>query len=420
MPTNNRCHEDRDRSTKRRAFLGAAGIAGISGLAGCLNSLTGGGGNNAIKVGFASGLTGPYSVTATKQKEGAEFAVKELNNNGGVLDRELELYTRDTELSGETASRRVNDLIQNEGIDVLTGAMSGAVMLVLNDLAKQSNLMYMPGTSGSEPLRTENYHPGTFAAHAATFQYARANANYIKENLGDSVYWIVADYAWGNQVLNLSRDWFTNELGGQEAGVTKHPIGNSDFASQISSAQDSDADTVLLCNFGIDTANTIRQAREFGLTDEKDIFAMDISTSIAQEVGRDIWDGVYGGAQWYNKLDSEAANTFSSKMNEEYGYPGAAYAAVLYTAVHEWARGVESAGSLETDAIVTALEESPQFTHTKSQEEWRQCDHQSIQEWVILEGKAQSEQDNEWDIFDIAGTEGGTELLPTCDYVGSA
>src|SRR2546427_7836905 len=54
--------------------------------------------------------------------------------------------------------------------------------------------------------------------------------------------------------------------GGRVLGSVRHPIGTDDFSSFLLRAQASGAKVIALANGGTDTINSIKQAREFGLT----------------------------------------------------------------------------------------------------------------------------------------------------------
>lgn len=388
------------------------------GLSGCLSSLTGGT-SEPVKIGFASALSGPYSAEATQQKQAAELAVKELNEDGGILGRDVELVVRDTELSGDTAARRVSDLINNEDIDMLTGSISGGIIIVFNSLAKEAGIPLFAGPTGMRALRKEgNYYEGTFAKFCATHQYARAIPEFVKNDLGAStVFGMYADYAWGQEVWGLASDWY-DEVGVSVADTTKHPVGHSDFAPQINAARESGADVVHVTNFGTDTSNSLKQMREFDLGEDMDILFSMSARSIAQRAGTDLWEDIHVGMQWHPDLDTSGANDFSSKLQDEYGTRGDAYHETVYAGVHEFARGAEAGGSVSTEDVASALEGDSQFSYAKGEEQWRNCDNQSVQPFILLKGKAPSDQQYDGDIFDIASQVGGTELLPDCSYVG--
>lgn len=392
---------------------GAGGLVGITGLSGCLKMLSGGG-SETVKLGTAFPYTGAYSEEAKTQKQGVDLAVKEINENGGLNGNDVEVVDRDTELNGDTSARRIGDLINNENIDLLVANLSGGISLQTNTQAKENGIPYMAGCQTIPDFHTKkNLYDCSYTPYALNYQTQYANAAFIYENLGKTMYGLYADYAWGQDSWKHQKNAFT-ELGGTIDGEVAAPLGASDFASQLSSAENSDADILFIQNLGADQATSLNQAREFGLHENKEIFIGLTTVTVARRAGLDQWDNIYAGIQYNANADNPATNEFSQKMSDEFDNPGDSYSAVCYTATKEFERAVNSAGSLEPADITSAINESASFQHTKTGEVWRDCDNQSIQDWYIVQGKPQSEQEDEWDIFAFKDTQGGKDLLPKC------
>ena len=392
---------------------GAGGLVGLSGLSGCLDVLSGGG-SGTVKLGTAFPYTGAYSEEAKTQKQGVDLAVKEINENGGLNGNEVEVVDRDTELNGDTSARRIRDLINNENIDLLVANLSGGISLQTNTQAKEAGVPYMAGCQTIPDFHTQNNLYGcSYTPYALNYQTQYANAAFIHENLGTTMYGLYADYAWGQDSWKHQKNAF-KELGGTIEGEVAAPLGASDFSSQLSSAENSDADVLFIQNLGADQATSLSQAREFGLHENKEIFIGLTTVTVARRAGLDQWDNIYAGIQYNANADNPGTNEFSQKMSDEFGNPGDSYSAVCYTAAKEFERAVNSAGSLSPEDITSAINENPSFQHTKTEESWRDCDNQSVQDWYIVKGKPQSEQEDEWDIFSFEDTQGGDDLLPAC------
>lgn len=408
--------ESSGRGTTRRSVLkaaGASGLVGMTSLSGCLGVLDGGG--ETVLLGTAFPYTGAYSEEANTQMEGVELAVNEINDNGGLDGSEVEIVDRDTELSGDVSARRIQDLINNEGVDLLCANLSGGISLQTNTQAQENSVPYMAGCQTIPDLHTQdNLYDCTYTPYALTVQSQRANARFIYDNLGESMFGLYADYAWGQNSWEHQSTAF-EDLGGTVDGSVTHPLGGSDFSSQMSEAQDSDADVLFIHNLGADQATAVNQAREFGLHDDKEIFIGVTTTTVARRAGRDQWDNIHAGIQYTPDADNPGTQEFSQKMQDEYDNPGDSYSAVCYTGVKEFQRAVNEAGSVDPADITEAINANPGFQHTKSEEEWRDCDNQSIQEWYVVEGKPESEQEDEWDIFTVRGSQGGTEIIADCD-----
>ena len=65
-----------------------------------------------IKVGIATDLTGAIGYAGNANANIAKLAVKEINDAGGILGRQLELYIEDTASNESVAVANVRKLVQ--------------------------------------------------------------------------------------------------------------------------------------------------------------------------------------------------------------------------------------------------------------------------------------------------------------------
>src|SRR4051794_10777598 len=86
----------------RRSLVGGLAAVLVGATAACGSDPTASGGSNEdgpIKVGVALGLTGPAAATASWSRMGVELAAEQINADGGIDGREVELVIADTELN---------------------------------------------------------------------------------------------------------------------------------------------------------------------------------------------------------------------------------------------------------------------------------------------------------------------------------
>ena len=81
---------------------------------------------------------------------------------------------------------------------------------------------------------------------------------------GDSWYFLTADYAFGYS-LEEQTSKFVKSKGGEVKGSVRRPLATTDYSSFLLQAQASGAKVIGLANAGLDTANSIKQAAEFGI-----------------------------------------------------------------------------------------------------------------------------------------------------------
>src|SRR5688500_3161435 len=147
----------------------------------------GGGGDEGstepLKVGVITGITGAYVQLGEEQRNGAELAVKLLEEKAG--DRPIELIVRDDQLKPDIALREAQALIQEEQVDFLTGCVSAATTLAVNQIASQAGVPYL-GTCQTEQLnRPPNFNAEvTYHLAPTPSQGINSAAPFICENLG--------------------------------------------------------------------------------------------------------------------------------------------------------------------------------------------------------------------------------------------
>jgi branched-chain amino acid transport system substrate-binding protein len=117
--------------TRRQALKSAAAVA-VSGLAKPAIAAS-----EPIRVGYLPALTGPSSSTGIGISRGAELAVKEINDGGGVNGRMIELVTRDTQSDPTKAVNAAAELVNQQHVEVMFGPLnSGESLAVVPQLAR--------------------------------------------------------------------------------------------------------------------------------------------------------------------------------------------------------------------------------------------------------------------------------------------
>jgi branched-chain amino acid transport system substrate-binding protein len=120
-------------SMTRRQALASTGAAAIAvGLAKPAIAA-----NEPIRVGYLPAITGPSSSTGIGITRGAELAVKEINDAGGVNGRMIELVTRDTQSDPTKAVNGAAELVNQQHVEVMFGPLnSGESLAVVPQLAR--------------------------------------------------------------------------------------------------------------------------------------------------------------------------------------------------------------------------------------------------------------------------------------------
>jgi branched-chain amino acid transport system substrate-binding protein len=429
-----------DKPTQRRSFLKAAGTTGLAtmaGLAGCSGDGGDGGGDGGdggggdggdggggstgtpsedpVLVGGIVPLSGPLGQLGQSEQQGIEAAVQYVNDEmGGMAGRDVEVVFEDTATSTETGRERARKLVEEDDVDLLAGAVSGAVAGTIADYAAGPGVPFWT-YGGSASITGADCQPTTFRYTTHTVQDAMAGAPWALENLGSNVWIHYADYSYGQAIND---DWQaameSASVDANVVNVTNTQLGTSDYSSYISQMQASDADWVLAAVTGADLISFVQQADQFGLKQEKDLVSQNLTIPIRGAVGS-------AGVGWYGNirydLDGESEqnqalkDTFSSMFD---GVPTDP-AAVMWASLVLHTKGANAAGSVATEDVVPELE-GLQSDSPAGQTTVRACDHQCIRD--VPMGRVTAPDQYDWPGFETVATRAGDELLPSCDELG--
>ncbi len=376
-----------------------------------------------VKIGFVSSFSGTYAAIAEDQWRAVQLATEQINAQGGLLGRKIELVKRDDKLNPGEAAKVTQDMIQNDKPDFIIGSISGATVLPMNDQAKKAGIPFF-GIAQSDAVTTAKDR-GQFSFHEALTptMNGRALGKWIANNLGKKVYYLMPDYAFGKDNYNAINKALL-QAGGAEVGVAWYPLGTSDFTPFIARIRAAKPDVVVTAALGNDQVNLLKQVQSFELNKEMKIFIVVTDIQGDAAAGFQNLQNTYGGASFYWELADKdpTAKAFVDAYVKKYGSPPSGYAGYAYSATKLIKLGAEKAGSIEPEKFSKAL--AGQKYNTYKGEQWiRACDQQSFQSIFITRGRTLEEAKKagreQYGFREIVGVVQADESMErTCEELG--
>jgi branched-chain amino acid transport system substrate-binding protein len=96
-----------------------------------------------IKVGFISSLSGEAGVWGQNLKAGFDFALKEINDNGGVNGRKIEVYYDDDKCDATTGVTAFNKAIDVDQVKIITGTVCSSVAMSVAKKTQENGVLYI-------------------------------------------------------------------------------------------------------------------------------------------------------------------------------------------------------------------------------------------------------------------------------------
>jgi len=199
-----------------------------------------------IKVGLVAALSGQSAKSGEALTRGLSMAINEVNANGGVLGRPLELVRRDDESNPSKGMLAARELVQREKVTVLFGGLDTPVSLAIVPLANQMKVPFMgiwaAGTKITENGAADNY---VFRVSAVDELVDEALVKYGVDNGMKKPGMILINNPWGES----NEAGFKRALekrGLANAGVERIQDSDLDVVPQLTRLKNAGADTLLM------------------------------------------------------------------------------------------------------------------------------------------------------------------------------
>jgi branched-chain amino acid transport system substrate-binding protein len=313
----------------------------------------------AVVVGIAAGFTGVLEGFDVPAAAGAEIAVQELNEAGGILGRPVEVVTADTKSDVNQGARAGLEVIE-QGADL---------MLVTPDFnwgggaareADKAGIAVFSMGAGSPKFGIEGIGRMAFTVGTPGSTDGAVSAEWGYDKGFRTAYLLlddVTDYD-KDQCRGFQQRW--EELGGEILGSDTFKNSDPSIAPQVSriTALDAEPDLISLCSFPPGGAVAVKQLRDAG-----------VNSAIVS-------NGAFDGDFWYKDSIpdlsdfyfitsasiwgddpspevNEFVDTYVARTGER---PQNNFSFYGYAAMHILARAAEAAGTTDGEAVVAVIE----------------------------------------------------------------
>jgi branched-chain amino acid transport system substrate-binding protein len=217
-----------------------------------------------VKMGALATLEGAFTVLGEDGMRGVRLALEESGHMAG--GKKIELITGSSDASPDSAIRATRKLVEQDGVQVLIGPLSGSEGLAVKDYAKtQPNVTFLNGTSAAQDTTLRNPAPNFFRFSTDGAQWMAGLGEYVYNEKGYRKVAVLAeDYSFPyTQVFGFLEPFC--RLGGKAPIDARFwvPIGNKDYSSVIAALPD-DVDAIYVALGGADAVNFLTQYEQAG------------------------------------------------------------------------------------------------------------------------------------------------------------
>ena len=338
---------------KNKKFIGMT--VAISMVASILSAC--GSNSDTIKIGGLAPLSGGLSMYGISTSNGYKLAVDDINKNGGILGKQVEILLEDEEGDPTKAINAYNKLVGNGVVGIVGDITSKPTVAVAKQAAGEGIPMITPTSTSAE---VTTYGENIFrSCYLDPFQ-GGTMAKYAKEKLNIKktaiLYDSADDYSIG---IAKAYEETCKKLGIEVTAMENFQNSSEtvDFKSQLTKIKETKPEAIFVPTYYNAIALITTQANQLGLTDVTFIGCdgWDGVIEALDENNRGIVDGAYFANHYFTGDDAPTVKDFLKKYEEKFGEKPTAFSALGYDATMMLAKAIETAGTTDYAAVTDAL-----------------------------------------------------------------
>ncbi|WP_181180889.1 ABC transporter substrate-binding protein [Paracoccus sp. FO-3] len=328
--------------------------------------------------------SGPMAAYYERSNNALKLAVDQINADGGINGRPLELKIATHAGTPEAAVSAAVRLRQHDGARIITGMTGSALAIALAARAKVADYVLFDPFSQTDILNGKNCHRNYFRVSTPDALINNGLEAVVATSPASRFDIIASDHPAGHD----SAANFAVLL--ERHGKTSNPpifvpAGTADMGSFIIPMKSSDADGALVAIFGTDAINFAVQQKGFGLFDKyKQVIGNGFATPATLASQGEGVKGVIQLLGWTPEIDTPENKAFVQAYRDAFGGDPDYVAADQYNAIQLIAAGLRAAGTDEAGPLVAALEGKSVAT-TFGPTEVRAQDHQLVRPLTVNE-----------------------------------
>jgi len=306
-----------------------------------------------IVLGMITPLSGSSSAIGPYMQNGAQLAVDEINADGGIDGRQLELVVEDGACDPRTATAAANKLV-TDGIDISVGGYcSGATLPTLPIFEKAGVPMIIPAANSTELV--DQGLSNVFLINGTGTQQAESAVEFMTKQNATRVALVDDNTSYSVDIAERTAELLQKGDGPQLATHESVTAGESDYSANVNSVMQADPDFVYWTGYYQEGGLILRQLTQAGFTGTLMVADGSVDQQLAEIAGPENAEGVF--ATMTQTPDTiPGAEDWIANYKEKFGADPGPYSTQSYDAVRVAAEALREAGSTETDAVIEALE----------------------------------------------------------------
>ena len=315
-----------------------------------------------IKIGSMFELTGSAAAYGTSMNNAVHMAVDEINEDGGINGKQVEVVEYDTKTDETEAASLTTRLGTRDQVTAIIGPATTGSMQAAIPSANTAQVPIMSPTATDDGVLTDSngeVHPYAWRTSFTNSFQGSALAQFANDELDAKSAVILSDNS-SDYAIGLT-ETFKKVFDGEIVASENFSEGETDFSAVLTNIKDMDFDVLYVPGYYEEAGPIIKQAREMGL--DQPILGPDgMGNEILRELaGAENMNDIYYTSHFVVTSEDPAVQEFVSDYKDEFNVEADMFTGLAYDSVYVLKEAIESAESSDPKEVNEALKNITDF-----------------------------------------------------------
>jgi branched-chain amino acid transport system substrate-binding protein len=313
------------------------------------------------KIGIISPMSGPNARYGAFANKGAALAAKEINAAGGVLGKQIQLVSGDSQCVPAEGVAATQRMISLEKTPVIIGDVCSSVTLAMQPLAEESKVLLVNAASSNPDITYKSGVGGfkwTFRNYPTDEVRAATVLEYAAKTKGFKKFAVLSvDSDYGRGAIKFTKRYLPKYEGAEILSEDYYKDSETDFRSVLSKIRRSGAQAIVLYGQADTTPIIARQMLELGLAGKVALVGNgEFNTKDTIAAAPKVMNGAVEAAAWLPEVPAPRSQKFVEDYKKANGgeMPNN-HAYTHYDTLQLVAQAIKNANSLKGEDIRNAL-----------------------------------------------------------------
>jgi ABC-type branched-subunit amino acid transport system substrate-binding protein len=271
----------------RRAILKSAGALALAGVAGRTAWAQGA----PLQLGVLTPLTGAGGFDGPRMLKAMQAVAAEINANGGLLGRKIELIIEDDQTNPEGAVRAARKLIDVSKVPVIMGTWASAVTSAVAPLCWESRT-FLTTVSGADSITKLPHQGYLIRTQPNNHLQASKHAEFIA-GLGMKRVFIMSIQAPFSAPTQQRLEEVLKQKGSQMVGSLIYDKDKTTYRSEVDQALRTKPDLIYLNGYAPDVTILLRDLYRAGYNGPRFAQSYAVTNKVLESLPPEVTEGVY-------------------------------------------------------------------------------------------------------------------------------